>query len=152
MKIYDYLLAGSFLFFVALSGTANAGAQKETAPSPAEQKLISRQVASIRDPHERNAVATQGTAWLMTTYLCQSAARRELVRLGSSSNRFFLQDDKPESERVINASLIQGRGQYQTKTNPFEWVTFTWECHLDPSTGKVRKFDVKTKNPVRTFP
>ncbi|GBQ97546.1 hypothetical protein [Gluconobacter cerinus] len=152
MKIYDYLLAGSFLFFVALSGTATAAAQKEAAPSPAEQKLISRQIASIRDPQERNAVATQGTAWLMTTYLCQSAARRALVRLGSSSSRFFLQDDKPESQRVINASLIQGRGQYQTKTNPIEWVTFTWECHLDPSTGKVRKFDVKTTNSVWTIP
>ncbi|MBS1072064.1 hypothetical protein JK222_10190 [Gluconobacter cerinus] len=144
MKIYDYLLAGSFLFFVALSGTATAAAQKEAAPSPAEQKLILRQIASIRDPQERNAVATQGTAWLMTTYLCQSAARRALVRLGSSSSRFFLQDDKPESQRVINASLIQGRGQYQTKTNPIEWVTFTWECHLDPSTGKVRKSESST--------
>lgn len=144
MTIRDYLFAGSCLLIVVLFGHADASARQESIPSPAEQKLISRQIASIRDPRERNAVATQGTAWLMTTYLCQPAARHELVKRGSSNNRFFLQDDRPESQVVVNASLIRGRGQYQRKAAPIEWVSFTWECHLDPSTGKVLGFDVRT--------
>ncbi|MBB2200875.1 hypothetical protein [Gluconacetobacter tumulisoli] len=112
-------------------------------PSPMEREIITRHLLSIRDPGERAAVRAQGTAWLMTTYLCQDAARPVLVRLGSSAHRFFLQDDRPGSQSVVSTALVQGRGQFLQAAGPIRWTAFTWACHLDPVTGRVLRFEVQ---------
>lgn len=110
-------------------------------PSEAEQRIIQRKIEAVRNQIERSAVENQSLAWKMTTFLCQPAARDILKKMGSDS-RFFLQDDKPDSQVFVSPSLLSGRGQYRKAQHSIEWVPFAWTCHLDPQTGKVRRFDV----------
>ncbi|MBV1824449.1 hypothetical protein [Komagataeibacter oboediens] len=125
-----------------LSGiSADAWAQGNAHPSPAEHQIIMRRLDAL-SARERPGVMGQDMAWQMTTFLCQDAARAMLVRRGALPHRFFLQDDRPDSQVVVSPALIEGRGQYQPAAAPMRWVPFTWACHLDPATGHVVHFDV----------
>jgi len=124
--------------------SADARAAGNAHPSPAEQQIIMRRLNAL-SARERPGVMGQDMAWQMTTFLCQDAARAMLVRRGALPHRFFLQDDRPDSQVVVSPALIEGRGQYQLATAPMRWIPFTWACHLDPATGHVVHFDV---NPV----
>nr|WP_051552070.1 DUF4232 domain-containing protein [Acetobacter persici] len=81
----------------------------------------------------------QSLVWKMTTFLCQKAARAPLKRLGAG-NRFFLQDDQPDSQVLVSASLLEGRGQFR-QADGISWTSFRWSCHLNPTTGAVQHFE-----------
>ncbi|WP_206752283.1 hypothetical protein [Acetobacter fallax] len=110
-------------------------------PSPVEQQIIDQHLAAMKNPDERRATRDQGAAWLMTTFLCQDAARKTLVKLGSSPYRFFLQDERLDSQHVVSPALVEGRGQFlHAGTATIRWTSFSWACHLDPATGHVLGF------------
>lgn len=108
-------------------------------PSKAETAIMNRQIAAIRNPQERAAVESQSLVWKMTTFLCQKAARAPLTHLGAGS-RFFLQDDRPDSQVLVSSSLLKGRGQFR-QADGINWTSFSWSCHLDPETGAVKRFE-----------
>ncbi|GBQ27947.1 hypothetical protein [Gluconacetobacter azotocaptans] len=146
MRLFPILraaLSGCLLGGILAIVPAHADASGDATPSPMEQRIIARHLMSIRNPDERAAIRAQGTAWLMTTYLCQDAARPVVVRLGGSAHRFFLQDARPDSQIVVSAALVQGRGQFLHAALPMRWTAFTWACHLDPGTGRVLRFEVR---------
>ncbi|WP_415466366.1 DUF4232 domain-containing protein [Acetobacter persici] len=124
-------------FLSAPSAFAQGAAGVE--PSPAEQALINRQIAAIRSPQDRAAVQNQSLVWKMTTFLCQKAARAPLKRLGAG-DRFFLQDDQPDSQVLVSPSLLEGRGQFR-QADGISWTSFRWSCHLNPRTGAVQRFE-----------
>ncbi|MCX2561390.1 DUF4232 domain-containing protein [Acetobacter farinalis] len=123
-----------------LASPACAAGEGPVQPSEAELKAVHRQIAAIRNPQDRAAVQQQSLVWQMTTFLCQSAARKPLERLGAGS-RFFLQDGKPDSQVLVSPALLQGRGQFRQAGSAINWTPFQWSCHLDPATGFVEKFE-----------
>lgn len=112
----------------------------EVRPSQAEMDSINRQIAAIQNPQDRAAVQNQSLVWKLTTFLCQSAARPPLEKLGAG-DRFFLQDDKPDSQELVSPSLLKGRGQFRQAANAMNWTAFHWACHLDPATAAVTSFE-----------
>ncbi len=134
-------MGGLCLGVVCMGRVSGAWATENAPPSPAEQRIITQRVTAL-PVRERPGVMGQDMAWQMTTFLCQDAARSVLVHRGAQPHRFFLQDDRPDSQVVVSPALIEGRGQYMPATGPMRWVAFTWSCHLDPATGHVVRFDV----------
>ena len=136
--------AGLWLAAACMGPFSGAWATEDARPSPAELRIITQRITAL-PARERPGVMGQDMAWRMTTFLCQDAARGVLVRRGALPHRFFLQDDRPNSQVVVSPALIEGRGQYLPARNSLRWVAFAWSCHLDPATGHVVHFDV---NPV----
>ncbi|WP_130731346.1 hypothetical protein [Komagataeibacter xylinus] len=128
------------------------GAPAMPGPSAAEKRIIDRHIGRIADPATRRAVQGQDMAWQMTTFLCQDAARAVLVRMGGLPHRFFLQDAATGSQVVTSPALVSGRGQFLRAGNAIQWVGFTWNCHLDPDTGHVLRFDAQPTGPIRPGP
>ncbi|EHH67996.1 DUF4232 domain-containing protein [Gluconobacter morbifer] len=138
---------------LALPCVASAPVPAPVRLSPAEENLIASKVNAIADPAERRAVQEQGLPWMATTFLCQDAARPVLAGIGSAPHRFFLQDDQPDSQRIVTPSLLQGRGQFlNSGDGPIHWTAFTWSCHLDPATGRVARFDAVPAGKSQPFP
>ncbi|GAN69177.1 hypothetical protein AA0473_1995 [Acetobacter orleanensis NRIC 0473] len=134
-------MVGAGVAALLFSTPVFAAESTDTLPSAAETAIMTRQIAAIKNPQERAAVQSQSLAWKMTTFLCQKAAHAPLKRLGAGS-RFFLQDDKPDSQVLVSASLVKGRGQFR-RPDGMNWTAFSWSCHLDPATGRVKKFEAR---------
>ncbi|OAG73461.1 hypothetical protein Amal_04006 [Acetobacter malorum] len=139
-SFYKAGAAGVSLTVFLFSAPVFAAEGSHGQPSKAEMESINRQIAAIQNPQDRAAVQNQSLVWKMTTFLCQNAARAPLTRLGAD-NRFFLQDDQPNSQVLVNSSLVQGRGQFRHVADGISWTPFQWSCHLDPATGAVKSFD-----------
>lgn len=137
---YKVGVAGVGLMACLLSTPVFAAEGGENQPSKAEMASINRQIAAIQNPQDRAAVQNQSLVWKVTTFLCQNAARAPLTHLGSD-DRFFLQDDQPDSQVLVSSSLVQGRGQFRQAADGISWTPFQWSCHLDPATGSVKSFE-----------
>ncbi|MPQ72926.1 DUF4232 domain-containing protein [Acetobacter senegalensis] len=142
-KIIPLVLTACFVSFVGLECTSAASERIEgsAAPSSAEKRVIAERIGAVKNAQDRAAIENQSPVWKMTTFLCQDAARSVLEEKGAG-RRFFLQDDKPESQVFVGPELLTGRGQFSLKKDAMQWVPFTWACHLDPKTAKVIRFDV----------
>jgi len=124
---------------VAIAFSANAVAADSVTLSPAQQQRIASAIAHLKYPQERSLANAWSPAKKVAEFICHSDALRLMQKQDRSIDRIFLGDGKDESLHLVSSHLLEGTGSFR-KGN--EWKDMSFQCQLDPATGKVLRFNV----------
>lgn len=132
-------LAGTLLL---VAWFANTAAAQATSLSPAESTIIEKQIAALPSPEERQLARAWSDAKRVAEMLCRPSAMPVLRRQVPGTDRFFLGTDAPDSLTLESNRRLIGSGSLRS---PGGWRDFTFECRLNPRTGRVTKFAATVK-------
>lgn len=131
----------SIIFGVVVSAgslTLSNGAEAENIWSPAQRDVVDRGIKELKSPEERSLANGWSDAKKVAEFICRPLAQSELKRSVEGADRVFLGTDDPGTLDLASSELLTGSGQVRSGS---DWTSFTFECGLDPKTGKATSFE-----------
>ena len=125
--------------FAGCSGTMAA-----TALSVAQSKIVATQVAALKHPEERQMASAWSDAKKVAEFICQPLARQALQTQVKGTDRVFLGTDDASTLSLDGNRVLTGTGSSRAGS---DWKDFSFECRLDPDSGKATSF-IATMKPV----
>lgn len=134
MERRTILLAGAITLGFGFATLSTVAA---TALSKAQQDVIDVRIAKLRTAEERSIASTWSNAKKVAEFICRPVAMSELKKWNRDADRVFLGSDDPGTLSLTADKLLTGSGQVRTAN---DWTEFTFNCELDPDTGKALSF------------
>ncbi|MEO6815838.1 MAG: hypothetical protein ABI177_03995 [Edaphobacter sp.] len=122
---------------ITLCPLVNAADHSDSALSPAQSAVVSRQIATLKSSADRNVAQEWSDAKKVAELICRPAALSILKRQIKGADRVFLGTEAPQSLTLDSNRRLTGSGQVRT---PHGWKDFTFTCNLNQVTGKVIGF------------
>ncbi len=132
------LTSAVVVLLISLGTIAHAADGQELALSPAEQAVVSRQIATLKSAADRQVAEGWSNAKKVAELICRPAALPVLKKQAKGVDRVFLGTDAPESLSLESNQRLTGSGTFRT---PQGWQDFTFTCDVNPETAKVTKFE-----------
>lgn len=130
---------------VLMSAAATAPAPPPPAEptlSPAQSVKITRAIAALKMPEERNLASGWSNAKKVAEIICRPAALPALKRQVPQADRVILGTDDPTTLTLVSTRSLTGSGSVRAGS---QWRDFTFTCALTPSSGKVAGFTAVLK-------
>ena len=128
--------AALLLSFAALTA-AQSSAHHEPALSPAQEAIVSRKIATLKRPAERQMAKSWSNAKKIAEMICRPAALTVLKKQDKSVDRVFLGTDDPTTLTLQSNTHLSGSGEVRTSKG---WEDFKFTCEVDAQTGEVTSF------------
>ena len=128
------------LVSVCLLSVASAAA--EPVLSIAENAVIARSIAALKNPEDRALAAKWSDAKKVAEMICRKSASATLRRQVRSTDRVFLGTGDEAGLSLVSDRLLSGSGSLRSRAG---WQDFTFECQLDPHTGRPIRFRATVK-------
>jgi hypothetical protein len=129
---------------ISAGAVAQTAAIQEPALSPAEMRIVERQIATLESPGERHMAEGWSNAKKVAELICRPQALIVLKKQSNGVDKVFLGTDASDSLALESNHRLTGSGQFRA---PQGWRDFTFTCDLNPETGRVTAFQ---PSPVST--
>jgi len=106
--------------------------------SKAQQDVVDAQIAKLRTSEERTIASEWSDAKKAAEFMCRPLALNEVKKWNKDADRVFLGTDDPDTLDLTTNRLLTGSGQVRTG---YDWTPFTFDCVLDPESGKALSFE-----------
>jgi len=127
------------LSVLTLISVVQPARSQEQILSPAEKKVVDRQIETLKSPIDRSVAESWSDAKKIAELICRPAALPSLRKQDSRADRVFLGTDAPSSLTLESNSRLIGTGQYRTFHG---WQDFSFTCDINPVTAKVNAFHI----------
>lgn len=125
------------LLFGAVGVRADIGGSKL---SDKQLQKIAEFVSLLHTSPERSLATGWSDAKKIAEFICRPLALPEIKRQHfKKADRVFLGSDDASSLDLVSNRLLKGQGQVRVGN---DWHDFTFQCQLDPQTGKVVSFSI----------
>lgn len=127
---------------ITLYPLASAANHPDPTLSVAQSATISRKIAALKSPTDRNIAQGWSNAKKVAELICRPVALPVLRKQNKGADRVFLGTDAPQSLALENSRRLTGSGEVRTLQG---WKDFTFTCNMNPATGKVINFQAVPK-------
>lgn len=130
------LVVASLGYCASLEDTASEP-RAATVVSPAQQRVIDANIASLRSPSDRAVARGWSRAKQVAEFICRPKAQPAFEGKLKGVDRVFLGTSEPDTLSLIRNDKLIGTGQARYDAG---WRKFSFECLMDPKTAEVTKF------------